>query len=77
MEQIVIPTNIVKKVERLSKELSAVKREIKRAVRIPKSQVWFWSKRWQAKEKAADRTIKEGKVKTFSSAQELLRDLHS
>lgn len=31
MDQIVVPTNILKKVERLSKELEAVKKEIKRA----------------------------------------------
>lgn len=77
MDQIVIPTNIVKKVERLSRELEAVKKEIKRAVRVPKSQAWFWSKSWQAKERAADRDLKQGKTKTFSSIEELLRDLHS
>ncbi|MDP2633062.1 MAG: AbrB/MazE/SpoVT family DNA-binding domain-containing protein [Candidatus Curtissbacteria bacterium] len=76
MEQIVIPTNIVKKVERLSKELAAVKKEISRAVKITKSQAWFWSKSWQRKEKAADEAIKAGKVHTFSSVNELIRDLH-
>ena len=34
MDQIVIPTNIVKKVERLSKELEAIKKEIKKAVKV-------------------------------------------
>lgn len=77
MEQVVLPTNIVKRVEKLSRELAAVKKEIKRAVKIPKSQAWFWLKGWQSKEKAADRAIKQGKVKTFSSASELIRDLRS
>lgn len=77
MDQIVIPTNIVKKVERLSKELEVVKREIKNAVKVSKSQAWFWPKSWQAKERAADRDLKQGKTKTFSSAEELIRDLHS
>jgi hypothetical protein len=77
MEQVVLPTNIVKRVQRLSKELEAVKEEIRKAVRVPKSQAWFWSKAWQRKEKAADRAIKQGKIKTFSSASELIRDLHS
>lgn len=77
MDQIILPAEIVRKVERLSKELAVVRREIKMAVKVPKSQTWFWSKRWQAKEKAADRAIKEAKVKTFSSAEELLKDLHS
>lgn len=77
MEQIVIPINIVKKVERLTKELAAVKKEIKRAVKVPKSQAWFWSKAWQAKERVADRDLKQGKTKTFSSVEELIKDLHS
>ena len=77
MEQVVLPVNIVKKDERLSKELEAVKKEIKKAVKVPKSQVWFWSKAWQEKEKAADRDLKQGKTKTFSSVKELLKDLHS
>lgn len=77
MDQIVIPTNIVKKVEKLSKELEVVKKEIKKAVKISRDQAWFWSKEWQAKERAADRDIKQGKTKTFSSIEELIRDLHS
>ena len=77
MDQMVLPTNIVKKVGRLSKELEAVKKEIKRAVKIPKSQAWFWSKAWQRKEKVADRAIKEGRVKTFSSVEELVKDLRT
>ena len=76
MDQIVIHANIVKKVEKLSRELEAVRKEIKKAVRISKSQAWFWSKSWQAKEKAADRSIKEGKTKTFSSMDRLISDLH-
>ncbi len=77
MDQIVIPTDIVKKVEKLSKELEAVKKEVKKAVKISKDQAWFWSKSWQAKERAADRDIKQGKTKTFSSVEDLTRDLHS
>lgn len=76
MNQIIVPTNIVKKVERLSKELEAVKREIKNAVKVSKSQAWFWSKSWQAKERTADRAIKEGKVRKFSSVEELIQSLH-
>lgn len=77
MEQIVLPTNIVQKIKKLSKDLEQVKKEIKRAVKIPKSQAWFWSKSWQKKEKAADRNIKHGKTRSFSTVDELLRDLHS
>jgi len=77
MEQIVIPTNLVKRVQKLSKELEAVKEEIRKAVKVSKTQAWFWSKSWQGKEKAADLAIKQGKVKTFSSVSGLIRDLHS
>lgn len=76
MDQIVIPTNIVKKIEKLSRELEVVKKEIKKAVKVSKSQAWFWSKSWQAKERAADRAIREGKTKTFSSIGDLVDDLH-
>lgn len=76
MDQIILPTNIVKRVDKLSKELSAVKEEIKKAIKIPKSQAWFWSKAWQRKEKEADKAIKEGRVNTFSSAKDLVDSLH-
>ena len=77
MDQIVLPTNIIRKVNKLSRELEVVKKGIKKAVKVSKSQSWFWSKSWQAKERAADRDIKRGKTKTFSSVEELVRDLHS
>lgn len=77
MEQMVLPTSIIKRVQKLSKELEAVKGEIRKAMKVSRSQAWFWSKNWQRKEKAADRAIKQGKVKTFSSASELIRDLQS
>ena len=72
-----MPTNIVQKIKKLSRELERVKKEIKMAVKVPKSQAWFWSKPWQRKERAADQAIKSGRVRTFSSAKELIRDLHS
>ncbi|MBI2327023.1 hypothetical protein HYU92_01785 [Candidatus Curtissbacteria bacterium] len=76
MDQVILPTNIVKKVERLSKELEAVKKEIKKAIKIPKSQAWFWSGAWQKKEREADKAIKEGRVHSFSSAKDLVDNLH-
>ena len=76
MDQIVLPTNIIRKVNKLSRELEVVKKEIKKAVKISKDQAWFWSKNWQAKEKVADKAIKEGKTKTFSSMERLVNDLH-
>ena len=77
MDQMIIPTEIVKKVEKLARELETVKKEIRKAVKIPKSQAWFWSKEWQRKEQAADKAIKEGKTKTFTSVEQLIEDLNS
>jgi len=77
MDQIILPTNIIRKVNKLSRELEVVKKEIGSAVKVSKDQAWFWTKSWQAKERAADKDIKQGKTKTFSSVEELIRDLHS
>ncbi len=51
-----------------------------RAVLVPqklvdKSQAYFWTKKWQEGEKKADEDIAAGRVKSFNSAEELLKDL--
>lgn len=76
MEHIILSKDIVKKVEKLSRELESLRAQVNKAIKIPKSQVWFWSKTWRSKEQAADRDIKKGKVKTFSSVDKLFGDLH-
>ena len=40
-----------------------------------KSQAYFWTKRWQEGEREADEDIKVGRVKTFDSVDELIREL--
>jgi len=42
---------------------------------IDKSQAYFWTKEWQEAEKEASEDIKAGRVKTFDTAEELIRDL--
>lgn len=42
---------------------------------IDKSQSYFWTEKWQENEKVADADIKSGNMKTFDSAEELLKDL--
>ncbi|GAI86889.1 unnamed protein product [marine sediment metagenome] len=42
---------------------------------VDKSQTFFWTKKWQEGEKEADGDIKAGRVKVFSSAEELAKDL--
>jgi bifunctional DNA-binding transcriptional regulator/antitoxin component of YhaV-PrlF toxin-antitoxin module len=54
--------------------------EEERAVLMPKklvdkSQAYFWTKRWQKGEKEAAEDIKAGRVKTFESVDELIKDL--
>jgi len=42
---------------------------------VDKSQAYFWTKRWQKGEKEAAEDIKAGRVKTFDSVDELIKDL--
>jgi len=42
---------------------------------VDKSQAYFWTRRWQKGEKEAAEDIKAGRVKTFNSADELIKDL--
>ena len=40
-----------------------------------KSQEYFWSDEWQQKMKRSTEALKEGKVKTFTNADDLLKEL--
>jgi len=40
---------------------------------IPASQLYFWSRKWQAQELEADQARRAGDVETFRSADDLLR----
>jgi antitoxin MazE len=42
---------------------------------VDKNQAYFWTKEWQEAERKADDDIKSGRVKTFNSIDELLKDL--
>jgi AbrB family looped-hinge helix DNA binding protein len=44
---------------------------------VDKDQAYFWSPQWQAAEREAEEDIKAGRVKTFSSVEELMEDLDS
>lgn len=44
---------------------------------IDASQAYFWTKRWQRGERAAQRDIEKGRVKRFKSVEELIADLES
>jgi antitoxin MazE len=54
--------------------------EEERAVLMPKklmekSQAYFWTRRWQKAEKEAAEDIKAGRVKTFDSVDDLIKNL--
>jgi hypothetical protein len=40
-------------------------------------QTYFWSKVWQVGEREADKDIKLGRTKTFNSAKDTIKYLHS
>lgn len=42
------------------------------ALRIAAEQTYFWTPEWQAKERAADKAIAEGRVQTFDTMEEML-----
>ena len=42
---------------------------------VDKSQAYFWTKRWQEGEREAGEDIKDGRVKTFDSVDEPIKDL--
>lgn len=45
---------------------------------IPKEQEWFWTKKWQEKEREAEEDIKAGRVYgPFTSGKELVKSLKS
>jgi bifunctional DNA-binding transcriptional regulator/antitoxin component of YhaV-PrlF toxin-antitoxin module len=61
-------------------DLVEVKVEDERAVLMPKklvdkSQAYFWTRKWQEAEREADEDIKAGRIKTFDSVDELVREL--
>ncbi len=42
---------------------------------VDKSQAYFWTRRWQEGEREADEDTKAGRVKSFDSADDLIKDL--
>jgi hypothetical protein len=42
---------------------------------VDKSQAYFWTRWWQQGEREADEDIKAGRVKSFGSVDELIKDL--
>ena len=42
---------------------------------IDSEQAWFWTERWQKLESKAESDLKEGRVKSFNSVEELFNEI--
>ncbi|MFQ5996188.1 MAG: AbrB/MazE/SpoVT family DNA-binding domain-containing protein [Dehalococcoidales bacterium] len=78
--QITLPASVRKRLGIEEGDLVEIEVEDEKAVLMPKklvdkNQAYFWTKRWQEDEKEADEDIKAGRVKTFASVDELIKDL--
>lgn len=78
--QITLPASVRRKLGIEEGDLVEIEVVDEKAVLMPKrlvdkSQAYFWTKKWQEGEKEADADIKAGRVKTFESVEELVKDL--
>ena len=78
--QITLPASVRKELGVEEGDLLEIEIIDEKAVLIPKklvdkNQAYFWTKKWQEAEKEASEDIKAGRVKTFDSAEELIKDL--
>ena len=46
-----------------------------RAGLIESDQMYWWTEEWQKGERAAERDVRAGRIRTFSSAEELISNL--
>lgn len=49
--------------------------ELRPHVAVPTDQQWFWSARWQEREREVDRHAERGEVTTFESSDDFLSSL--
>jgi len=78
--QITLPASVREQLGIEEGDIVEIEVEEERAVLMPKrlvdkSQAYFWTRRWQKGEREADEDIKAGRVKTFESADELIKEL--
>lgn len=80
--QITLPASIVKKLDlkigdKIELNIEDGKIVITPVITVPKSQAWYWAKKWQDMEKQADIDRELGEVKKFDNVDDLLEDLDS
>jgi AbrB family looped-hinge helix DNA binding protein len=78
--QITLPASVRKELGVEEGDLVEIEIRDEKAVLIPKklvdkNQAYFWTKEWQEAEREASEDIEAGRVKTFDSAEELIKDL--
>ncbi len=78
--QITLPASVRRKLGIREGDIVEVLVDDDRAVLLPKkivdkNQAYFWTKEWQEAERDASEDIKAGRVKTFDTAEELIKDL--
>jgi AbrB family looped-hinge helix DNA binding protein len=78
--QITLPASVRRQLGIEEGDLVEIEVEDERAVLMPKklvdkSQAYFWTRKWQESEREADEDIKAGRVRTFDSVDELIKDL--
>jgi len=44
---------------------------------IPEGEEWYWTEEWQTGEREASEDIKAGRISSFNSLENLLKDLNS
>ena len=80
--QVTIPKSIVEEYD-LSEgdRLQFIKEEDGVKIRpvefIPKTQKWFWTDKWQEKEKEANQALENGEIEEFDSSDELIKELRN
>lgn len=78
--QVTLPAPIRKELGIREGDIIEITIEDEKAVLLPKklvdaSQAYFWTKEWQDAEKEASEDIEAGRVKTFDTADELVKEL--
>jgi AbrB family looped-hinge helix DNA binding protein len=78
--QVTIPSELVKKLKLKPGDKLEIEEKdgcliITPVVVIPRDQMWFYSKEWQADEQKVEQQIRGGRVKTAKSKEKLLKDL--
>ncbi len=78
--QVTLPSSVRRKLGIQEGDLVEVVVDDDKAILLPKklinsSQAYFWTKEWQEAEREASEDIKAGRVKTFDTAEELIKEL--